>query len=275
MHVRLCSLVAGIILGGLAAARGVSFQFSAPISTVYGPGAATISNLVTVGMTCTGMVSYNLNAASPDLNPSTNSGIYQFTGTEMQMSAKVGTNVFSSTSSSSCYVNVMYQSSTPVSDGVTYEIRGATLNSSPVPGSTDSQTLDVSLSTTNLSAQSSDALLTEVPLLSAYPIGGATGFYEVVFYTYKNGAFYYGFSGTLSSLVSVPTLSARVVAGQLVLSWPTNAIGFQLQSAPTLGSPSSWTALGGLRIIQNDSFQVTPQFGQTNRFFRLSNLINP
>jgi hypothetical protein len=264
-------LAAGLMIQGVTASWGVTFQFSAPISLVYGPGASAVSNVVTVGATCTGTVSYNVTNASVDLNPSANTGLYQFQPNGMQITLQVGTNVFSSTISSSDYIIVGYQQNSPMSDGITYEIRGATLNGGPVPGATDSQTLDVSLSTTNLSALTSDTLPTQVPLLSDYPGTGGNGFHEVVFYTYKGGTFNYGFSGTLSWMGTVPTLSATSIApGQVLLSWPTNATGFQLQSSPTPSVSGPWTAVPASATIQNNNFQAILQFGQTNQYFRLS-----
>jgi hypothetical protein len=264
-------LAACLMIQGVATSLGVTFQFSAPISLVYGPGASAISNVVTVGATCTGTVSYNATKSSTDLNPSANNGLYQFQPADMQIKLQVGTNVFSSTTSSSDYIIVGYQQNSPVSDGITYEIRGATLNGGAVPGVTDSQTLDVSLSTTNLSALTSDTLPTQVPLLSDYPGTGGNGFHEVVFYTYKGGTFNYGFSGTLSWMGTVPTLSATSIApGQVLLSWPTNATGFQLQSSPTPSVSGPWTAEPASATIQNNNFQAILQFGQTNQYFRLS-----
>lgn len=251
------------------AASGVTFQFSAPISQVYGPGADTISNWVAVAMTCTGTVSYDPVLAGADADPSTNNGIYGFDGAAMEISLKFGTNVFRSTTSSSCYITVAFELPSPVSDGITYETRGATLNDGPVPGTTDSQTIDVSLSTTNLSALASDGLPTQPPVLSDFPILGPNGFHEVVFYTYKNGSFDYGFSGTLSSLAPIPVLSAQYRNGQIVLSWPTHAAAFQLQSTSSPSVADSWSPAGGLQTVQNDLLQVALPANQTNRFFRL------
>jgi hypothetical protein len=61
---------------------GVTFQFTAPISLVYGQQVSWISNSVTVGMMCTGTLTYDATAASADSDPSTNSGYYGFGGAD-------------------------------------------------------------------------------------------------------------------------------------------------------------------------------------------------
>jgi hypothetical protein len=268
-----CRFALCLFMGALPGASGVTFLFSAPISTVYGPGADAISNLVSVGMICTGTVSYNPSAASPDIDPAPNYGFYTFKGSDMKMSLTVGTNMFSSTDSSSCNIRVAYQLSSPFADGLNYEANQALLNGGPVPGATDTQTLDVALSTTNLQALTSDALPVLVPQLEAFPFGAGSGYVETVFYTYKNGVFNYGFSGTLDSIIPVPPISAQVAGGQLMLSWPTNALGFQLQATPTPVSPASWTNLTALPIIQDGSFQVAVPVDVNIRFFRLSSSV--
>lgn len=261
--------VAGALLACYAAGSQVAFQFSAPISLVYGPGINAISNVVSVGATCTGIVIYNPDAAGPDLDPSPNSGLYLFKGTDMKMSLTVGTNLFSSNDSSSCNIRVTYQLLSPPTDGLNYEVNQVLLNGGSVPGATDSQTLDLALSTTNLDALASDALPIQPPPLSDFPFGGGNGYAEVVFYAYKSGAIDYGFSGTLTSLTPLPTLSAQLAGAQLVVSWPTNMPGFQLESTQTPEVANSWTAVTASPTNQNGALAVSLPIDLSTRFFRL------
>jgi hypothetical protein len=61
-----------------------------------------------------------------------------------------------------------------------------------------------------------------------------------------------------------PTLTVAKIADKVTLSWgPTDAVGFTLQSAPTLASPQ-WATVSG--VVNN---AVTLTIGANNEFFRL------
>jgi hypothetical protein len=66
-----------------------------------------------------------------------------------------------------------------------------------------------------------------------------------------------------------PRLKASVAGAQLILSWPTSATGFSLQSAPSLTPPVNWqpvTASGGL---SDDGNVVTVSLPNATQFYRL------
>jgi uncharacterized repeat protein (TIGR03803 family) len=77
--------------------------------------------------------------------------------------------------------------------------------------------------------------------------------------------------GTVYRIVmpSPPTLNLSLNGTQLVLSWPTNADGFGLQTSPNLDSPNSWIASNDSPVIVGDQYFVTNAISGNARFFRL------
>ena len=67
-----------------------------------------------------------------------------------------------------------------------------------------------------------------------------------------------------------PTLGIRATNNTVVLSWPTNAIPFTLESATQFGSPTSWSAVG-IPIVTNSDLQTVtvPSTTAETRLFRL------
>ncbi|PYJ96541.1 MAG: hypothetical protein DME23_20220 [Verrucomicrobia bacterium] len=66
-----------------------------------------------------------------------------------------------------------------------------------------------------------------------------------------------------TSVVGVPALTATRSGSELILSWPTSATGFTLESTGALPA-SSWTTVGG--VVNNS---VTNTIGPGNKFYRL------
>jgi len=56
---------------------------------------------------------------------------------------------------------------------------------------------------------------------------------------------------------------------QAVISWPTNANGFFLQSTPTLANPD-WTSVTNRPAVSNELFIVTVTLTNASQFFRLN-----
>src|SRR6266404_6046317 len=84
--------------------------------------------------------------------------------------------------------------------------------------------------------------------------------------TYSNGTV---FSLLLGS-VGAPQLIITLSAGNVLLTWPTNATGFTLQSTTNLASPAVWTSVFPAPFIVNGLDSVTnPIFGK-QKFYRLS-----
>ena len=96
----------------------------------------------------------------------------------------------------------------------------------------------------------------------------------------SDGAFYgttsgggQGGHGTVFRLALVPFTPpelALVHSGpNLILTWPTNAIGFTLQSTTNLGSPV-WTTNSPAPVVVNGQNTVTNPISGTQQFYRLS-----
>ena len=68
---------------------------------------------------------------------------------------------------------------------------------------------------------------------------------------------------------SIPlSLTLSRSQNQLVLSWPTNAAGFTLQSSPSLGPDATWTDCPNA-VIAGDQYLMIATVSSTNQFYRL------
>jgi uncharacterized repeat protein (TIGR03803 family) len=77
------------------------------------------------------------------------------------------------------------------------------------------------------------------------------------------------FSLSLES-VGAPQLAIISSASNVVLTWPTNAAGFTLQSATNLTSPADWTTVSPGPVVVNAQNTVTNPASRTRQFYRLS-----
>jgi len=79
--------------------------------------------------------------------------------------------------------------------------------------------------------------------------------------------------GTVFSLslgaVSAPQLSVIRSAAAIILTWPTNATGFTLQSTTNLGSPAAWITNSPAPVVVNGQNTVTNATSGTRKFYRL------
>lgn len=75
---------------------------------------------------------------------------------------------------------------------------------------------------------------------------------------------------SISLAVTSPQLSITPAGGSVVLSWPTNATGFTLQSTTNLASPAVWTAVSPGPVVINGQNIVTNPISGTQQFYRLS-----
>jgi uncharacterized repeat protein (TIGR03803 family) len=94
-----------------------------------------------------------------------------------------------------------------------------------------------------------------------HPVGGLIESGGVLFGTASAGGTA-GF-GTVFSLVVPPPLFITQAGMNVILSWPTNVSGFNLQSATNLTPPVTWSAVSGQHSVTN------PTTGQ-QKFFRLT-----
>jgi uncharacterized repeat protein (TIGR03803 family) len=87
--------------------------------------------------------------------------------------------------------------------------------------------------------------------------------------TYAGGSSPDGaFNGTVFSL-ALPQLAIIRSGAGVILTWPTNAAGFVLQSASNLVSPADWTAVSPGPVVLNGRNTVTNSLASGTRFFRL------
>jgi hypothetical protein len=83
----------------------------------------------------------------------------------------------------------------------------------------------------------------------------------------RNGT---GVSYGVDNIVAQPTpsVTARVVAPNIVFLWPTNVLGFSLQTSTNFAA-GSWSAVTNSAVIVGSNYSVTLSATQKNRFFRL------
>lgn len=66
-----------------------------------------------------------------------------------------------------------------------------------------------------------------------------------------------------------PRLTIAVAAGQVQLSWPTNAVGYQLESSAGLGQTAGWQSVTNSPEVKADQFVVRETAADSARFYRL------
>ena len=67
-----------------------------------------------------------------------------------------------------------------------------------------------------------------------------------------------------------PQLNIRRASSNVVLSWPTEAAGFRLQSTANLSASNNWTVVGGTPAMIGNQLYVTNAATNGNKFYRLS-----
>jgi len=78
------------------------------------------------------------------------------------------------------------------------------------------------------------------------------------------------FSLSLASTNSAPRLTILLFGADVILTWPTNAPGFTLQSATNLASPVVWTNISPVPVVVNGSNTVLNPISGTRQYYRLS-----
>src|ERR1039457_3596479 len=77
--------------------------------------------------------------------------------------------------------------------------------------------------------------------------------------------------GTVFSLsLPQPQLTIIRSGANVILTWPTNATGFTLQSTTNLVSPVVWSAVSPAPVLVNGQNAVTNSISGTQQFYRLS-----
>jgi uncharacterized repeat protein (TIGR03803 family) len=103
-----------------------------------------------------------------------------------------------------------------------------------------------------------------IPQTRLVMLGGAL--YGTAF---GGGAFGYGTVFSISLPLTPPQLTIATAAGYFVLTWPTNATNYTLQSATDLGSSTMWTnVLPSPAIVKGQNTVINPVSG-SSQFYRL------
>src|SRR6185436_1152633 len=77
-------------------------------------------------------------------------------------------------------------------------------------------------------------------------------------------------NGTVFSLFVPPQLTISPVGENVILTWPTNATGFTLQSTTNVASSTVWTTNSQAPVVVNGLYTVTNPVSGTQQFYRLS-----
>ena len=72
-----------------------------------------------------------------------------------------------------------------------------------------------------------------------------------------------------NSINILPKLNMSRVAQTMLLSWPTNADAFVLQSAPTMSGAAAWSNATQPRQVSGTNFTVTVPVIGVGQVFRL------
>lgn len=72
-----------------------------------------------------------------------------------------------------------------------------------------------------------------------------------------------------TGLVMPVSLMLRPIGNEMILSWPTNAVGFALQSTPSLTPPVTWMDVTNPPAVVGGQFTVTNTPSGGTQFFRL------
>ncbi len=65
-----------------------------------------------------------------------------------------------------------------------------------------------------------------------------------------------------------PSLSIALSGTNVVITWPTSATSWPLQTAPVLGLPGNWNNLTTAPLFLNSAYVVTNSVGSTEQCYR-------
>jgi hypothetical protein len=71
------------------------------------------------------------------------------------------------------------------------------------------------------------------------------------------------------AIIAAPALQAQVSGKNFILSWPTNAPGYVLETTTNLAATNSWTTVTNTPATLNQQSVVTNQISGAARFYRL------
>jgi uncharacterized repeat protein (TIGR03803 family) len=104
----------------------------------------------------------------------------------------------------------------------------------------------------------------------AFPDAGVTLSGNTLYGTAELGGSGNGTVFSLSLPVATPQLAITPAAATVILTWPTNASGFSLQSTTNLVPSALWAPVSPDPAVVNGQSTVTNSIAGTQQFFRLS-----
>jgi uncharacterized repeat protein (TIGR03803 family) len=102
----------------------------------------------------------------------------------------------------------------------------------------------------------------------AYPYGGLVLCGNTLFGTASSGGTWG--DGTVFSISLPPQLTLIASGPNVILTWPTNATGFTLQSTTYVGSSAVWATNFPEPVVVNGQNTVTNPISGAQQFYRLS-----
>jgi len=87
--------------------------------------------------------------------------------------------------------------------------------------------------------------------------------------TYEGGSTGYGTIFSISLPVLLPQLTISPAGANVLLTWPTNAAGFTLQSSSDLSSAANWLDSTATPTVLADHYVVTNRISAAAQFYRL------
>jgi uncharacterized repeat protein (TIGR03803 family) len=101
-----------------------------------------------------------------------------------------------------------------------------------------------------------------------YPNGGMVLSSNIIYGATDEGGIYG--NGVIFAISLPPLLTIIHSGANVILVWPTNAVGFNLQSRSNSLSPQVWAAVSPAPVVVNGQNTVTNPASGTQKFYRLS-----
>jgi hypothetical protein len=268
------SIAAAFLLGTQIAASGadiVEFSFTGKVVATNGPGLSDLPASVIIGASCFGHVAYTY-SPKVDTDPSPNAGSYNMSPTELAISLTIANDTFSSGTNQPKTITVYNDAQQPLSDQLAYLAFDYLINGNVAPGNLQNRTLSVGFNTTNLNTLVSDALPVVSPRIEDFPAGGGAGYRLATCYCYRSNAFYYGFSVEIDNIIAFPKLAVNRTGNHLELRWPTNLVGYQIESATNFVAgevTGHWSPCPQAPLVTGADFKLSVGMTNPMQFFRL------
>lgn len=146
------------------------------------------------------------------------------------------------------------------------------------PSNESAQTLTITAVSSNPAIIPTPAISYSAPSTTAQltftPVPGASGSAMITVTLHDDAGTANGGQDTFSrsfnvTIPSAPALNIVLSGDMVVLSWPTNAVGFQLETRAELGGSETWTVITDMPSTSGDQNVLTRNLDPGTRFYRL------